>query len=69
MKDEMFQIEEAAAYLKKPVETLRWMRKRKVGPVSALVMGRITYRRSDLDAFVQKAFDEAEREYAAAANA
>lgn len=66
---ETFTIEEAAAYLKKPVETLRWMRKRKTGPVSAVVMGRITYRRSDLDAYVQKAFDEAEREYAAAANA
>lgn len=62
-------IEEAAAYLKKPLETMRWMRKQRTGPLSARIGSRVMYRRGDLDAFVQKAFDDAARDYKQAANA
>ena len=55
--DELMPIAEAAAYLKRPVRTLYDWRHRNVGPRSARMRGRVVYRRSDLDKWLDAQFE------------
>lgn len=55
-EDELLTIEEAAAYLRVPVNTLRAWRYEEKGPLSATFFRRVMYRRRDLDAWVNAQF-------------
>lgn len=54
-------MEEAAEMLRKSVAQLRWMRHSGVGPRSAKVGGRVMYRKSDVIAWVDAAFEAEEQ--------
>lgn len=43
---------EAAAYISKPVPTLRWWRHRNLGPQSYLIGRTVVYDRADLDSWL-----------------
>lgn len=55
---ELLTIQEAAKILHTPVGTLRYWRLQGQGPVSAQLGRRIFYRRSDLEAFIDAAFEQ-----------
>lgn len=57
---------EAAAYLRRPEETLKHWAYKKVGPPFARIGSRVMYRKSDLDAYVQAQFDAEEKKRATA---
>ncbi|UXN30695.1 helix-turn-helix domain-containing protein [Glutamicibacter sp. M10] len=52
-------IEEAAEFLRTPVNTMRFWRHKGIGPKSARVGGRIMFRRADLEAWLNEQFEEA----------
>lgn len=43
---------EAAAYIAKPIPTLRWWRHKDIGPKSYLIGSTVVYDRADLDAWI-----------------
>ena len=51
---------EVASWLRKSESQLRWMRHNRSGPKSALIGGRIMYRRHDVQAWLDAAFDDAD---------
>ncbi|KYH43669.1 helix-turn-helix domain-containing protein [Branchiibius sp. NY16-3462-2] len=57
-KNDLMTLEEVAAWLRKSQSQLRWMRHNRTGPRSALIGGRITYRRSEVEAWLDAQFDE-----------
>ena len=54
---ELLTIEEAAALAKKPVATMRWLRATGRGPRSGKLGRRVVYKRDDVIAWVESAFD------------
>lgn len=50
-------IEEAAEALGRTVANMRWMRHKGTGPKSATLGGRVAYRRSDIEAWIDAAFE------------
>lgn len=59
MKTKLLKIEEASAYLGIPANTLRHYRATKKGPPSAVIGGKVCYRESDLDRYIDEAFEAA----------
>jgi excisionase family DNA binding protein len=51
---ELLTLEEAADYLRRPVDTLRYWRKCNRGPKAARVGRGLLYRKSELDRWVQE---------------
>ena len=49
---------EVAAWLRKSEAQLRWMRHNRSGPKSALIGGRIMYRRRDVEAWLDAQFED-----------
>ncbi|GAA2748794.1 helix-turn-helix transcriptional regulator [Amnibacterium kyonggiense] len=47
---------EAAALLRRSPAQLRWLRHQQTGPKSALISGRIFYRREDIERWVAEQF-------------
>jgi len=52
-------IEETAEFLRTPVSTLRYWRHMNKGPKAARIGGRLMYRQSDLEAWLDAQFDQA----------
>lgn len=50
---------EVAEMTRIPENTLRFYRHKGSGPKSALIGGRVMYRRADVDAWINEAFDKA----------
>ena len=50
---------EVAEMTRIPENTLRFYRHKGSGPKSALIGGRVMYRRADVDAWITEAFDKA----------
>ncbi len=50
--DELLTIDEAARYLRVPINTLRWYRAEAIGPCSFKLGRRVRYWKSDLDAWL-----------------
>jgi excisionase family DNA binding protein len=55
---EYLTLDEAADYLRRPVDTLRYWRKRGIGPKAARVGRGLLYRKAELDRFVQEREDQ-----------
>ena len=53
---DLLTIPEVATWLRKSEAQLRWMRHNKSGPKSALIGGRIMYRRSDVEDWLDAQF-------------
>lgn len=64
--DALLTIDELATELKRPVATLRWWRHNGDGPLSAIIGGRITYRRSDVQKWLDEQFAQADADRQAA---
>lgn len=58
---ELLTLPETAKLLRKSDSQLRWMKHVGSAPKSAIIGGRVMFRRSDVEAFVAAAFEEAER--------
>jgi predicted DNA-binding transcriptional regulator AlpA len=56
-EDDLLTTEEVAAWVRKPVGTMRWLRATGQGPRSAKLGRRVVYRRSDVEAWVAAAFE------------
>lgn len=52
----LHRIDEISEYTGIPVSTLRFMRHERRGPKSALIAGRIVYRKEDVDAWLEAQF-------------
>ena len=52
-------LEEAAARLRKTPAQLRWMRHAGTGPRAGKIGGRLVFKESDLDQYIEDAFAEA----------
>jgi excisionase family DNA binding protein len=52
--EEYLKIDEAAAYLRKPIETLRKWRSQGTGPRAAKAGRNLLYRRSEIDRWVRE---------------
>ncbi|MDQ0094416.1 helix-turn-helix transcriptional regulator [Paeniglutamicibacter psychrophenolicus] len=50
---------EVAEMTRIPENTLRYYRHKETGPKSAKIGGRVMYRRADVDAWINEAFDKA----------
>lgn len=57
---ELMTLEEVALFLKKSPAQMRWMRHMGTGPKSAKVGGRVMFRKSDVIAWVDAQFDQAD---------
>lgn len=57
-KYELLTVAEAAEVLRKSEAQLRWMLHTKTAPKSGLIGGRRMFRRSDIEAFINAAFEE-----------
>lgn len=55
---DLMTLDEVAAYLRKSPAQMRWMRHNRTGPRSALIGGRVMFRRADVDAWVEELFAE-----------
>lgn len=55
---QLLTVEEAAEALRTPVSTLRYWRHMKKGPRAARIGGRIMYRQTDLEAWLEAQFDQ-----------
>lgn len=55
---DLMTLPEAAAYLNMTEKALRWQRYTEQGPRAAKIGGRVVFRRSDVDAWIEKAFEE-----------
>ena len=51
--DQLLTITETAELLRTPVATLRWWRPNGIGPTSFKIGRRVTYRRSDLENWIE----------------
>jgi predicted DNA-binding transcriptional regulator AlpA len=49
-------LDEVATYLRKSPSQLRWMRHNGTGPRSAKIGGRVMYRKTDVDAWLDEQF-------------
>ena len=58
---ELLTMEEVAAYVRRPLATVRYWRYQGTGPKSARVGGRILYRRADVEAWVDAQFAASEQ--------
>jgi excisionase family DNA binding protein len=58
---ELLTLDEAADYLRRPVDTLRYWRKTGRGPAAARVGKGLLYRKADLDRWVQAQERESNR--------
>lgn len=58
MPTQLIGIEAVAKQLGVPVETLRYWRKKKVGPASARIGRHVVYRAEDVEAWIAKQFDQ-----------
>lgn len=55
VESQLCTLEEASAYLKTPVATLRfWRHRGDVGPKSMKIGRRVMYRQRDLDAYIER---------------
>lgn len=57
-RDELLNQKEAGEYIDRPMGSLRAWRHMGKGPKSFKLGGRVTYRKSDLDAWIQAQYDE-----------
>ena len=55
---DLMTLPETAAYLNMTEKALRWLRYTEQGPRAAKIGGRVVFRRSDVDAWIEKAFEE-----------
>jgi predicted DNA-binding transcriptional regulator AlpA len=55
-QSELLVLEEVCAWLRKSPAQLRWMRHNGTGPRSAKVGGRVMFRRSDVEAWIDAQF-------------
>jgi hypothetical protein len=55
--DALLTPEEVAERLRRPVATVRFWRARGIGPKGARVGGRVLYRQSDLESWIEAQFD------------
>jgi DNA-binding transcriptional MerR regulator len=55
--DRLLLQEEVANRVRRPIATLRFWRHKGIGPRSANVGGRVLYRESDVEAWIEKQFD------------
>jgi predicted DNA-binding transcriptional regulator AlpA len=58
---EILHIEDVAAMCHKSVPTLRWLRSKGQGPRSGLLGRRVVYRREDVEAWIETAFQQVKR--------
>lgn len=54
---DLMTLPEVAQYLRKTEKQLRWMRHTRTGPKSALIGGRVMYRKRDVDAWLDEQFE------------
>jgi predicted DNA-binding transcriptional regulator AlpA len=57
--DDLLTTEEVAALSRKSVGTIRWLKATGKGPRCGKLGRRVVYRRSDVEAWIQSAFDDA----------
>lgn len=55
---QLMTMDEVAELTRIPVNTLRFYRHKGTGPKSAKLGGRIMYRRNDVDAWIEEAFNQ-----------
>ena len=60
MKDQLMLIEDVAARLNRSVNQVRWMITQGTAPRHAKIAGRIMFRSSDVEAYIDAAFAEAD---------
>lgn len=60
MADKLLFITEVAERLRRSPAQIRWMVHQGTAPRSAIISGRRVFRESDVEAFIAKAFDDAE---------
>lgn len=56
---DLMNLEQASTYLNMTPKQLRWQRYVGKAPRAALIGGRVTFRRSDLDAWISEQFEAA----------
>lgn len=56
---QLMTMDEVAELTRIPANTLRFYRHKGTGPKSAKIGGRVMYRRADVDAWINEAFDKA----------
>jgi predicted DNA-binding transcriptional regulator AlpA len=56
-RDQLMTLSEVAERLRRSEAQLRWMRHNKTGPKSAKIAGRVMYRRSDVERWIDAAFE------------
>lgn len=57
---QLMTMDEVAEWLRKSPAQMRWMRHNGTGPKSAKIGGRIMYRRTDVEAWLDAAFETGE---------
>jgi predicted DNA-binding transcriptional regulator AlpA len=57
MSSDILYAEEVAALSRKPVATIRWLRAMGRGPRSGKLGNRVIYRRADVEAWINSAFE------------
>lgn len=60
-EETLMTLPQVAELLHRPPATLRYMRHKGEGPRSAVIAGRIMYRRADVEAWIAEQFDADER--------
>lgn len=58
-RDRFLRLSEVSTWTGIPENTLRWYRKERRGPQSAKLGGRVVYRESDVQAWIDAQFDQA----------
>jgi predicted DNA-binding transcriptional regulator AlpA len=63
MSSDILYTEEVAALARKPVATIRWLRAIGRGPRSGKLGNRVIYKRADVEAWIDAAFENTEGEH------
>lgn len=61
MEDKLLFIPEVAERLRRSPDQIRWMIQQGTAPKHAKIAGRIVFKSSDVEAFIESAFEEAAR--------
>ncbi|WP_314473844.1 helix-turn-helix domain-containing protein [uncultured Microbacterium sp.] len=61
MEDKLLFVDEVAARLRRSPAQLRWMIAQGTAPKHAKIAGRIVFKESEVEAFIESAFEEAAR--------
>lgn len=56
--DDLLTLPQVAERLGRPPSTLRYMRQQGTGPRSAIIAGRVMYKRADLEAWIDQQFQQ-----------